>query len=113
MRLTISAGILLASLLIAPITVAAQEFGVEDRKAVQYGIHDGAALVGDLYLPKGTVNRPGLPQSWGCQVESSFRTRRRSGIRPFTGWVPTEEIGATPNFEAVPSLWVQATVSAH
>ena len=60
MKLTISASILLAILLIAPITVAAQEFGVETRKAVQYGTHDGAALVGDLYLPKGTENRPAI-----------------------------------------------------
>jgi acetyl esterase/lipase len=46
--------------LITPITVAAQEFGVETRKAVQYGIHDGAALVGDLYLPKVTETRPAI-----------------------------------------------------
>ena len=60
MKLTTSVNILLAILLVAPITVAAEEFGVEARKAVQYGIHDGAALVGDLYLPKGTESRPAI-----------------------------------------------------
>ena len=58
MKLTISVNILLAILLVAPTTVAAEEFGVEARKAVQYGTHDGAALVGDLYLPKGTEILP-------------------------------------------------------
>ena len=60
MKLTISVNILLAILLVAPITVAAEEFGVEARKAVQYGTHDGAALIGDLYLPKGTESRPAI-----------------------------------------------------
>jgi acetyl esterase/lipase len=60
MRLTIAASLLLVSLLIAPIIVAAQEFGVETRKAVLYGTHDGAALVGDLYLPKGAENLPAI-----------------------------------------------------
>ena len=40
--------------------VAAQELGVETRKAVQYGTHDGAGLVGDLYLPRGTENHPAI-----------------------------------------------------
>jgi acetyl esterase/lipase len=60
MRLTIWPSILQASLLLAPITITAQELGVETRKAVLYGTHDGAALVGDLYLPKGTENRPAI-----------------------------------------------------
>jgi acetyl esterase/lipase len=60
MRLTIAASIFLVSLLITPITVAAQEFGVETRKAVLYGTHDGAPLVGDPYLPKGAENLPAI-----------------------------------------------------
>jgi acetyl esterase/lipase len=60
MRLTIAASILLVSLLMAPIIVAAQEFGVETRKAVLYGTHEGAVLVGDLYLPKGAENLPAI-----------------------------------------------------
>ena len=60
MKLTISVSILLAILSVAPITVAAEEFGVEARKAVQYGTHDDAPLVGDLYLPKETENRPAV-----------------------------------------------------
>jgi acetyl esterase/lipase len=39
---------------------AAQELGVETRKSVQYGTHDGAALIGDLYLPRGTESRPAI-----------------------------------------------------
>ena len=31
-----------------------QEFTVEPRRNIQYGAHDGTALVGDLYLPEGT-----------------------------------------------------------
>ncbi len=60
MSLAISVWFLLAGLLIAPTTVTAQEFRVETRKAVQYGTHDGTALIGDLYLPEGTENRPGI-----------------------------------------------------
>jgi acetyl esterase/lipase len=60
MRLTISAVILLASLVVAGNAAKSQEFGVETRKAVQYGTHDGAALIGDLYLPKGTENGPAI-----------------------------------------------------
>ena len=60
MRLTLSVGVLLASLFTATSTVNAQEFGVETRKAVQYGSHDGTALIGDLYLPKGTESRPAI-----------------------------------------------------
>ena len=54
MKFTISTAVMLVSLFIAPFTVAAQEFRVETRKAVQYGTHDGTALIGDLYLPEGT-----------------------------------------------------------
>jgi acetyl esterase/lipase len=60
MRLTISAVILLASLVVAGNAAKSQEFGVETRRAVQYGTHDGAALIGDLYLPKGTESRPAI-----------------------------------------------------
>jgi acetyl esterase/lipase len=60
MRLTVSAWVLLAGLLIGPITAVAQEFRVEIRKAVQYGTHDGTTLTGDLYLPEGTENRPAI-----------------------------------------------------
>ena len=60
MRLTMSVGILLAGFLIAPITVAAQGSSVETRKAVQYGTHDGATLIGDLYLPEGGTIRPAI-----------------------------------------------------
>jgi acetyl esterase/lipase len=38
----------------------AQEVHVETRKAVQYGTHDGTALIGDLYLPEGTETRPAV-----------------------------------------------------
>ena len=55
MKLTILG---LAGLLIASATASAQEIGVETRKAVQYGTHDGAALNGDLYLPKDGRERP-------------------------------------------------------
>jgi acetyl esterase/lipase len=60
MSRAVSAWILLAGLLIAPTTVTAQEFRVETRKAVQYGTHDGTALIGDLYLPEATENRPAI-----------------------------------------------------
>jgi acetyl esterase/lipase len=56
----ITAWFLLASLLIAPVTVAAQEFRVATRKALQYGTHDGTALIGDLYLPEAAENRPAI-----------------------------------------------------
>jgi acetyl esterase/lipase len=60
MRLTVSAWVLLAGLLIGPITAVAQELRVEIRKAVQYGTHDGTTLTGDLYLPEGTEHRPAI-----------------------------------------------------
>jgi acetyl esterase/lipase len=50
----------LVGLLIGSTAVSAQEFTVETRKAVQYGTHDGTALVGDLYLPTATENRPAI-----------------------------------------------------
>jgi acetyl esterase/lipase len=33
---------------------------VETRKAIQYGTHDGTALIGDLYLPEGTETGPAV-----------------------------------------------------
>jgi len=60
MRLTMSVGILLAVFLIVPVTVAAQGSDVETRKAVQYGTHDGATLVGDLYLPEDGKIHPAI-----------------------------------------------------
>jgi acetyl esterase/lipase len=33
---------------------------VDTRKAIQYGTHDGTALIGDLYLPEGTETRPAV-----------------------------------------------------
>jgi acetyl esterase/lipase len=59
MRLTMSVGIVLAGFLTTP-TVAAQGSSVETRKAVQYGTHDGATLIGDLYLPEGGTIRPAI-----------------------------------------------------
>ena len=50
----------LAGLLIASTTASAQQISVETRKAVQYGSHDGAALKGDLYLPKTAENGPAI-----------------------------------------------------
>ncbi len=41
-------------------TLMAHDFGVETRKAVQYGTHDGDTLVGDLYLPEGTAIHPAI-----------------------------------------------------
>ena len=56
----IAAVALLPLLLIAPAGVLAQTFAVEKRDAVQYGIHDGIALIGDLYLPQGAADRPAV-----------------------------------------------------
>ena len=33
---------------------------MEIRKKVQYGVHDGSTLLGDLYLPQGTGSRPAI-----------------------------------------------------
>lgn len=60
MSSTVLAWLLLAGLLIGPATAMAQEVHVETRKAVQYGTHDGTALIGDLYLPEGTETRPAV-----------------------------------------------------
>ena len=73
MRFTLSVGVLLASLFIATRTVNAQEFAVETRKAVQYGTHDGAALVGDLYLPTATENRPAVVAVHGGRYQLGSR----------------------------------------
>src|SRR4051794_5280092 len=58
MRFIIRTCILYANLLIGPLSVAAQEVSVETRKGVQFGIHDGTALLGDLYLPEGSGVHP-------------------------------------------------------
>jgi acetyl esterase/lipase len=60
MRKSIVANALIVALLALPIQAAAQEFAVEARAAVQYASHDGDALIGDLYLPKGGTNRPAI-----------------------------------------------------
>jgi acetyl esterase/lipase len=54
------AWLLLAGFLIGPVTAMAQEVRVETRKSIQYGTHDGTALIGDLYLPGGTETRPAV-----------------------------------------------------
>jgi predicted acyl esterase len=49
----------------------AQDGRVEIRKAIQYGTHDGTALIGDLYLPEGTEIRPVIVAvHGGCEFRS-------------------------------------------
>lgn len=51
---------LLPALLLAALPALAQLPEIEQRKAVQYGSHDGVPLVGDLYAPKVTGKYPAL-----------------------------------------------------
>ena len=60
MKRIVLSWLLLAGLLIGPVTAMAQQVRVETRKAVQYGTHDGTALIGDLYLPEGNETRPAI-----------------------------------------------------
>jgi acetyl esterase/lipase len=73
MKFTISTAVMLVSLFIAPFTVAAQEFRVETRKAIQYGTHDGTALIGDLYLPEGTGAYPAIVAVHGGGWQAASR----------------------------------------
>jgi acetyl esterase/lipase len=60
MNRIVLAWLLLAGFLIGLTTATAQEARVETRKAIQYGTHDGTALIGDLYFPEGTETRPAV-----------------------------------------------------
>lgn len=46
---------------------------METRKAVQYGIHDGAVLVGDLWLPEGPEIRPAIVAVHGGGFQAGSR----------------------------------------
>jgi acetyl esterase/lipase len=46
---------------------------METRKAVQYGTHDGAALVGDLWLPAGPEIRPAIVAVHGGGFQAGSR----------------------------------------
>jgi acetyl esterase/lipase len=39
-------------------TASAQEFDMETRKGVQYGVHNGTVLLGDLYMAQGGDSPP-------------------------------------------------------
>lgn len=50
--------VLLIALALPAASVVAAEYGVTTRPNIEYARHDGNALVGDLYLPKGLEKAP-------------------------------------------------------